>query len=408
MAAGSLGGLLGSWLIDRNGGEDRLIPGWCYGLGRIAPAMRMPLAGVGLAAHVASERRREKPLSRAGASWGMATTASFAGICLVEWIVARWPATGSPRRVALVANSHSGSQRMARRGLRALRREPVELVSVERAPPGELSEALRRAARRLGPEGVLVAAGGDGTVGLAAATVAGARLHLGILPTGTGNDIARSLRVPLCPEEAAGTVARGSIVAMDLGATPAGSFAHAATVGMTSEFADLVHGVRGWVRPWRYPICAYRAWRGRHPLEIDIRVDGKQLPIDDPPFQVAIVNAPRIGGRIGVDLPRARSDDGLLHLVSLSSGALRDILTEMAHLVGARVRQVPRRAVVQAGRRIEISSPTPEVICLDGEPATTTPLSVGVSPGACSVLVPASSGSYPMSARCRPSAGRSQ
>jgi diacylglycerol kinase family enzyme len=234
-----------------------------------------------------------------------------------------------------------------------------------------------------------VVAGGDGTVGTAAEIVAETGHVLAIIPTGTGNDVARSLRIPLCPEEAASAVARGSIVAIDLGTTPAGRFAHAMTVGMTCRFADLVRDERGWRRPLRYPACAYRAWRDRRPLLIDLQIDGKRFTIEQPPFQIAIVNAPRLGGRIGVDLPGARVDDGVLHLVILSSGALRHIIAAVVHLLRAGVQQAPKRAVVIGGRSFMLETETPEVVSLDGEPIAGTPLAVEVVAGACRVVVPA-------------------
>jgi diacylglycerol kinase family enzyme len=262
-------------------------------------------------------------------------------------------------------------------------------MSVERTRADELAGALRRATDRLGQDGVLVVAGGDGTVGTAAEIIAQTGHVLAIIPTGTGNDVARSLQIPLSPEEAAGTVARGSIVTMDLGTTSAGRFAHALTVGMTCRFADLVRDERGWRRPLRYPVCAYRAWRDRRPLAINLQIDGQRVTIEQPPFQIAIVNAPRLGGRIGVDLPGARVDDGVLHLVVLSSGALRHIVGAIVHLLRASVQQAPKRALVVGGRSFQLEAAPPEVVSLDGEPIAVTPLVAEVVAGACEVVVPA-------------------
>jgi hypothetical protein len=162
--AGTAGGLLGGWAggRDRIGG-DGLVLGLAYGLSRIAPAMRSPM--VGLVSAVLLGRSRSRSLVRVGTSWTAAALSARAGIGLVERLASRRPARGTRRAVAIVVNADSGSSRLARRGLRALRREPVELMSVERTRADELAGALRRATDRLGPEGVLVVAGGDGTVG---------------------------------------------------------------------------------------------------------------------------------------------------------------------------------------------------------------------------------------------------
>ncbi|MGH7930920.1 MAG: diacylglycerol kinase family protein, partial [Candidatus Binatia bacterium] len=55
-------------------------------------------------------------------------------------------------------------------------------------------------------EGVdrIILGGGDGTFNAAAEALVEARLPLGILPLGTANDLARSLKIPLSLPEACG------------------------------------------------------------------------------------------------------------------------------------------------------------------------------------------------------------
>src|SRR5262249_15259878 len=81
--------------------------------------------------------------------------------------------------------------------------------------PGELDGVLQRAGSRR-----IVVAGGDGS--LHAVVAALHRRHeldgavLGLLPMGTGNDFARTLGIPLDPEEAALVIASGEVRRMDL------------------------------------------------------------------------------------------------------------------------------------------------------------------------------------------------
>ncbi|MDA8312993.1 MAG: diacylglycerol kinase family protein [Actinomycetota bacterium] len=301
------------------------------------------------------------------------------------------PNGGARRVIALVANQDAGSARLVRRARRALRRD-AHLV-VERVVGGKGLEAalVETAAALAGHDGArLAVAGGDGTLGVAARVLAGTNIALCVLPCGTGNDLARCLGVPLCPEEAAAIAVGGPVQALDLVATELGTFAHAAGVGVMVRFAEAVAGVRGWRRPFLYPLRAYEAWRGRRPLDLVVSVDGEPFEPLGPPLEVAIVNAPRLGGRIGLRLGAASPDDGRVEVVAISQGAGRAALMGLAHYLRASVAAPPARALLRSGAEIRLKAASPFAVSLDGERAgTTSELSARVVPGACAVVVPA-------------------
>ena len=190
--------VLAAWTGARAAGAAIVGPGagWAgivYGAGRVAP-LRTPLLTawvsgviVGLRGHKAGIHLVRAVVAAAGAATAVAAT---------EAIAPRFGRGVRPQRqIAVVVNVGSGSARAARRALRALRAEPVEIVSVDEVQ-GQLPDALARAKARLTPGGRLVAAGGDGTIGTALAWGAREGLELAVLPTGTGNDIARSVGIP--------------------------------------------------------------------------------------------------------------------------------------------------------------------------------------------------------------------
>src|ERR1051326_2248175 len=75
---------------------------------------------------------------------------------------------------------------------------------------------------------LVIAAGGDGTVGAAATHLAHSTLPLGILPLCTSNDFARALSIPLDLAEACRMIATGHQIQVDLGcADPAVTAPHA-------------------------------------------------------------------------------------------------------------------------------------------------------------------------------------
>jgi diacylglycerol kinase (ATP) len=368
----------------RGGGRAAGV-GAAYGLGRIAPPWRIPL----LAGSGALQARQGRPTTAdvlaTGRKWLTSLAGTMAAVAIAEWLADRRPRQISGRQVAVVVNTGSGSPHLARRALRTLRRQPVEVVEVHRTTGSGLVEALEQALASLGPDGVLAVAGGDGTVGLAAAAARRARRTLAILPTGTGNDIARSLGLPLTPEEAAALITDAVPRPIDLGNTDSGSFAHVASVGMTADFAQRIRHVRGWRRPLVYPIRAWQAWRTRRPLAVEVVVDGRPLTTPNPPYQVAIVNAPRLGGRIGVRLPGSAVDDGLIDAVVSYRSALRQSVRTLTHLLQAGTDRHWPGAVVGTGEVIEIRGSTLP-LSLDGEPTGRTPVRADVLPHECQVI----------------------
>ncbi len=124
------------------------------------------------------------------------------------------------RKATLISNPKTG-----RYGARRLR--PIEDVASQlrsagvdvdlklTKAPGEATEIAARAARN-GSSDVIVA-GGDGTINEALQGLAGTNARLAIIPRGTGNVLARELKLPLDDEQATAVVARGKARRIHLG-----------------------------------------------------------------------------------------------------------------------------------------------------------------------------------------------
>lgn len=114
-----------------------------------------------------------------------------------------------PRRVLVLLNPGAGQGRTLRRVLEDLRSGcGPELELLVPDPEDQAQQVLEaRAALKTNVDAVIVC-GGDGMVNLAANLVAQARVPLGIVPTGSGNDFARAVGVPRRSAEAVGNVLR--------------------------------------------------------------------------------------------------------------------------------------------------------------------------------------------------------
>jgi diacylglycerol kinase family enzyme len=112
------------------------------------------------------------------------------------------------------------------------------------------------------------------------------------------------------------------------------------------------------------PIKAWQAWRTREALAVAVLVDGRPLTPEAPPFQVAVVNAPRLGERVGVTLPTA-VDDGLLDVVVAHAHARHQTARTLTGLLRTRSKLPLPGATLHSGQVVEIYSATPLVVSLD-------------------------------------------
>ncbi len=194
----------------------------------------------------------------------------------------------------------------------------VEVQSTSR--PGELDGVLQRAASRR-----IVVAGGDGS--LHAVIAALYRRHdlknavVGLLPMGTGNDFARTLEIPLDPEEAAKVIVTGEVRPMDLIVDELGEIVvnnvHVGAGAQASRRGARWKERLGSVGVGRvnlgklgYPIGA--ALAAFHPpsVHMHVEVDGEVVTdLDRPVLMVSVGNGAHVGG--GTELtPEADPEDG--------------------------------------------------------------------------------------------------
>lgn len=277
----------------------------------------------------------------------------------------------------------------------ALAEAGVPLAEARAVGPAELTERVE-AAVAAGAARVVVG-GGDGSLGSAAAALAGSGAALGVLPLGTANDFARTLRIPDDLAAAARVVARGRVRRVDVGWAGRRAFLNAASVGASSELTRrLDDRLKRRAGTLAYPVAGAAA-AGQPPFRVRLEVDGRTEDLDA--LQVVVGNGRYHGGGRLI-APRARVDDHLLDVyvlaASSSPGAprLRDRLRDLAGLARyalllLRGRHLEHQGVlhVRAGRAALWTDP-PLEIDADGELAGSTPAEFRVAPGQLAVLAP--------------------
>ncbi|MFH7806181.1 NAD(+)/NADH kinase [Acinetobacter haemolyticus] len=133
--------------------------------------------------------------------------------------------------------------------------------------------------------GIVVAAGGDGTLNTVATKLIGTEIPMGIFPLGTFNYVARLLHIPLDLLKAADVIATGQIRAVHVAQINDHIYLNNASLGLYPLFIqrrELYNRCFG-----RFALHAYTSAldvliRDRKELKLEVEIDGKKYPVKTP------------------------------------------------------------------------------------------------------------------------------
>lgn len=292
-------------------------------------------------------------------------------------------------QVTLLVNPTAGHGRAARLvdPVREQLRAGGLDVAVARGRHAEHSLDLAHAAVEQGT-GALVVLGGDGMCHLALQAVAGTTTPLGIIPAGTGNDLAATVGMPIDPRTAARTVAEA--VRQDRtrkidAATAAGRWwGGVLCAGFDSAVNERANAMRWPAGPRRYDLAILAELARLHTETFTLTLDGQPWQVEA--TLVAVGNGPRYGGGLRI-CPQARIDDGLLDVTVVGPVSRVELVR-----VKPRVRRgdhITHPAVtVRQARQITLAAPGVTAYA-DGERVGALPVTATCVPGALRVLTPA-------------------
>ncbi len=162
---------------------------------------------------------------------------------------------------------------------------------------------------------LVIVAGGDGTVHAVACGLIGTGTTLGIIPTGTMNNLARSLHIPETIEEACAVIAEGKTHAIDVGKINDHLFIEVAGIGLEAALFPAAEEFKspGIWSTLHSVVSGLRTLLAFRPATLRIALDNKQRRAIDA-IQVTICNAPFYGAHLEA-APEALMDDGLLDIV---------------------------------------------------------------------------------------------
>ena len=234
---------------------------------------------------------------------------------------------------------------------------------------------------------LVIAAGGDGTVHAVAKGLIGRHSTLGIIPTGTMNNLARSLGIPETVEEACEVIARGETRAIDAGDANGHVFFEVAGLGLEADLFPIGEEIKapGLLSTLRGIIQGLVTALTFKPPRLSISFDERRRR----PYhaiQVTICNAPFYGPHFQV-VPHVLMDDGLLDVIVYKNFSKLEFIRHGISITqGRRVYQpkITHRKV----KSLRISTEQPMEVMVDGEIQGQTPVTVTSISAALRVRVP--------------------
>jgi len=290
-----------------------------------------------------------------------------------------------PEQIALLTNPTSGRGKGARVSSAVAPRLRDAGFTVRELAGRDADEALELAHRCVADEvETLAVVGGDGMVHLAVQALAGSQTRLGLVPAGTGNDVARYLDLPRKDVHAATDVLIGGKErTIDLAKVGARYYVTVLAAGFDAKVNERANQMT-WPRgQMRYNLATLAELRTFRPIPYVLDLDGEQHRFDA--MMVAVGNGPSFGGGLRIT-EGALLDDGILDVVVIRPMSKTELvrtypkLFKGTHVLHPEYRHYPARSVTIAAPGV--------VAYADGERIGALPLTVDVVPGALRVLVP--------------------
>lgn len=299
--------------------------------------------------------------------------------------------TTQPRRIGVAINptaSFGATRAVGPRVIEALSAAGFGIVRLQEAN----IELLRISVDRAIGDGLdgLVVVGGDGMVSLAVGAVRDSGLPFGVVPSGTGNDIARGLGIPLDdPDAAIAMIVRaldGAPRLLDAGKVTHGVhttwFAGAVSAGfdaLVNERANHMRRPRG---RSRYTIAILRELIALRARSYELVVDGVAERVEA--VLLAVANNTSIGGGMLI-VPEADLSDGSFDLFVVAPVSRWRFLRLFPKVFSGTHTGLD---IVRISRVRSVSIEAAGITAYaDGERIGPLPVSIEIVPGALRVLV---------------------
>lgn len=260
------------------------------------------------------------------------------------------PISGTSKKKAVVSSIH-----------KILDKERYDYSIAYTEYAGHGAELAAQAAQK-GMYGV-VAVGGDGTVNEVAQSIAHTQTALGIIPCGSGNGLARHLRIPLQAEKAIRLLNHGKVYDLDYGICSGKPFFCTCGMGFDAFISDKFSqsSKRG---PLSYLEHILRAGLTYQPNTYTI--DSADGSIHSEAFLLTCANASQYGNDVFI-APKASMQDGKMDVILMEPFGAIESAQIMMQLLNQNIENNSHVHKYQA-QKIHVTREKEGLVHCDGEP----------------------------------------
>ena len=238
--------------------------------------------------------------------------------------------------------------------------------------------------------GVVVAAGGDGTLNAVASKLMGTDIPMGILPLGTFNYVARVLNIPLDLLDAAKAIGEGQPRSVHVAQLNQHIYLNNASLGLYPLFIQKREQFKKHFG--RFPLHAYTSAldvliRDRKELKLEVEVDGQRYPVKTP--LIFFGNNQLQLAEMKLRIAKA-AEAGKVAGVVVAKSDKRTLFKTLWQLIKGNLDQASDVYSFAADEVIVHSKRNKLTVAVDGEIVTMTPpLKITVRKHALNIMVPA-------------------
>lgn len=294
-------------------------------------------------------------------------------------------------RVKLIANPGAGDLSQSTSRIEQVIHHLLDnglKVDLALAHPKDEAIGIARKAVKKGYD-VVVAMGGDGTIGAVIRGMAGSKVRLGIIAAGTENDIAANLGIPNDLKEACALIASGHTRKLDLGVlsskeTKKFYFFNMSAIGLTATIFPMIKEVpEGNFSDIKEAIATFLKFDPKPKVFLTLD-GGSEIEVET--MLVTIANMPITGAK-NLVAPDASMEDGLLDISVYPGFSKAEVLSYFAKT--AHENKVPDGTIQRyQARKIKIKTSPKLDVAAEGILLGKGSARIKVLPGVLRVIAP--------------------
>ena len=239
-------------------------------------------------------------------------------------------------------------------------------------------------------DSIIIASGGDGTVGAVASALQGSDIPLGIIPRGTANAFSVALGIPTGVKAACTNLLLGNLRRVDVALCNNQPMILLAGIGFEAGMVDKAsRELKNILGPMAYIFSGARQFVDQLPFQATMLIDGEQVQIDA--SAITIANAAPATSVMAQGFGEVIPDDGLLEVIIASPKDRISGLSVLSSLAWSALKSSNanhNNLACFRTKQIQLELKEVQKLVIDGEILDAQTVSVTVNPQALQVVAP--------------------